>query len=208
MLLSILICTIPSRTKELERLMARLRPQLPDTYDYDGNLDVEVIVHEELANRDGGPTIGANRQALLNDAAGDYVCFVDDDDYVSQDYVEQILKAIESEPDCVGIKGHYYDSPGREIPQLMFHSKRFEKWAEHLPVFERTPNHLNPVRRELALQVGYHDLMAGEDHKYSNRLNPLLKTEVMIEKPIYIYLDGGQWDQVPPYYDKEIKYPE
>jgi glycosyltransferase involved in cell wall biosynthesis len=227
MKLSILIATIPERQKQLERLMARLRPQIPDTYDADGNLEVEVIVHEELANKDGGPTIGENRQALLESATGDYVCFIDDDDFVTEDYVAQILKAIDTpapginqpdtesqedyrkraQPDCIGIKGHYYDSPGREIPQLMFHSKRFEKWAAMLPVFERTPNHINPARRELALQVGYQDLMAGEDHKYSNRLHPLLKTEVMIEKPIYIYLDGGEWEQVPPYYEQEIKYP-
>lgn len=55
-------------------------------------------------------------------------------------------------------------------------------------VYYRNPNHLNPVKKELAIQVPYKEINFGEDKDYSERLFPLLKTEVYISGIIYYYL--------------------
>lgn len=189
--LSILIITIPSRADKLQKLLDVLRPQLPT------DQSVEVIIKEELHNNDGGPTIGANRNAALEDAAGQYVCFIDDDDMVPDYYVERILEAIEPHfmfnlppeekvcPDVVGIQGLYI--LGQNKPELFVHSTEYKEWKTVDGVHQRCPNHLNPVKRELALQVPYPDKNYGEDMDYSMRLLPLLKTQVMCEGIMYFY---------------------
>ena len=160
--------------------MAVLRPQLPV------DESVEMIIKEELPVDQGGPTIGANRNAALADSTGEYICFVDDDDLVPEYYVERILNAIETKPDVIGIKGHYIVGDGK--PQLFVHSMQFKEWLTVDGVHQRCPNHLNPVKRELALQVPYNEKNHGEDQDYSMALLPLLKTEVMVEGLMYFYL--------------------
>ena len=179
-LLSILICTIPERADKLEKLMKILRPQIP----VDGS--VEVIIQEEAATKDGGPTIGTNRNNLLERAAGDYVCFVDDDDLVTHDYIGSIIGAIHDKPDVVGMKGAY--KVGDSDPQTFIHSKQYDHWFEKDGIYYRCPNHLNPVKRELAMRARFTEKNQGEDYDYSTALYPLLTTEVMIDQVIYHYI--------------------
>jgi len=46
-------------------------------------------------------SIGAKRQALVDIARGKYIAFVDDDDDVSDDYVERLLAAAETNADVI-----------------------------------------------------------------------------------------------------------
>ena len=181
--LSILTCTINGREDKLKKLEEVLRPQLIT------DNSVEWIIKKELPNKQGGPTIGANRNALLEDARGEYVCFVDDDDFVSEDYVELILKAIESSPDVVGIKGHYFS--GNNPPEVFIHSIQYKEWFTKDKIHYRCPNHLNPVKRELAIKAGFTEKNFGEDHDYSYKLRDILKEinakEAMIDNVIYKY---------------------
>jgi glycosyltransferase involved in cell wall biosynthesis len=93
MILSVIILTIPERVLMLKTLLETLQPQLT------GECELLVIADN------GQKTIGAKRQEGLWMARGKYVCFIDDDDTVSEDYVSKILKAIETNPDCCGIEG-------------------------------------------------------------------------------------------------------
>lgn len=175
--LSILICSLTSRHKTLNELVVELKRQKTDR--------VEI-----LAEIDGGQiTTGAKRNLLLERAQGDYIAFVDDDDMVSEDYVEKILKAIETRPDCCGIEG-IITFEKRQESRLFIHSLQHKEWFEMDKVYYRCPNHLSPVKRELALQTGFPDKTIGEDRDYSLRLLSLLKTEVYIDGPIYFYKTG------------------
>jgi len=178
--LSILIITIPSRAEKLQRLLDVLRPQLPT------NQSVEVIIKEELPANDGGPTVGANRNAAVADASGDYVCFIDDDDMVSEHYIKCFLEAIKTNPDVVELRGDY--TLGNNPPERFIHSIRFSEWKTVDGVHQRTPNHLNCVKRSLALQVPFPEKNYGEDFDYSLALRPLLKTEAELTEVIYLYL--------------------
>lgn len=183
--LSILICSLHSREASLTSLMRTLDSQARN--------EVEVLVETDGGER----SIGEKRNTLLGRAQGRYVCFIDDDDRVAEDYVTSILAAISDSPDCVGFLVSVTENGnprGRAI-----HSLRFERYGQRpiekrsrfgscLMEYERTPNHLNPVRRELALQVRFPKQNWREDTDYAERLRPLLKTEVFIDKVLYHYL--------------------
>lgn len=197
MKLSILICHLTERAKQLEKLLGVLRPQITTPE------EVEIIIRED----DGNETVGLKRNELLSLASGDYVCFVDDDDMVPDYYVAEILKIINSPyehdwyipepakyipccvenalPHVIGLKGHY--TVGDGPPQTFIHSIRYKEWKTVDGIHQRCPNHINPVRWELALKAGFTEKDHGEDHDFSMALLPLLKTEVFVDKVMYYY---------------------
>lgn len=97
-----------------------------------------------------------------------------------------ILEACKSGADCIGISG-IITTNGHDKRQWHI-SKEYGKWFTGPDgTYYRTPNHISPVKRELALQAGFPEIPFGEDAEYSRRLLPLLKTEVKIEQNIYHY---------------------
>lgn len=176
--LSILIANIPSREKQFLSLYHRLDNQL-------FLLGADHRFVEIISDNSIDYNIGVKRNKLLHRAKGEYIVFIDDDDEVSNNYISLILNAIESNPDCVAIKGIMTTNGINEKNWLI--SKEFGRWYERKGVYYRTPNHISPVRRELALKAGFPEISHGEDYQYSMRLFPLLKTETIIQEPIYHY---------------------
>lgn len=131
---------------------------------------------------------GKKRQLLLELAKNDFVVAVDDDDYVYPYYVEEILKAIQSNPDCVGTRGIYTNDGNQSTEWRLSKDYPNETISENgRHIYLRTSNHLTPVKKHLALQAGFPDKSNAEDKWYSERLQPLLKTEVKIDKIMYHY---------------------
>ena len=89
-MLSILTPAVPSRMNTLGRLCEELARQI-------GDLPVEHLVLLDNKRR----TVGGKRDALLRAARGRYVAYLDDDDWVSPDYVASLLGAMESDPDVI-----------------------------------------------------------------------------------------------------------
>jgi glycosyltransferase involved in cell wall biosynthesis len=147
-----------------------------------GSDQVEIIY---LSDK-GELTTGSKRQRLLEIAKGEYVVFVDDDDYVAYWYIESILDAIKSKPDVVTFYLNY-TTDMKDFKTCQF--GMFDKDWNHPEWFQRMPNHLCPVRREIALKVGYSPISFGEDADYAIRLRPHLKTSVHIDDYLYIYYD-------------------
>jgi glycosyltransferase involved in cell wall biosynthesis len=177
--LSILIATIFERRELLDKLLDVINPHLSD--------DVECLINCD----DKFKTIGLKRNELLSQTTGDYTVFVDDDDMIPDYYVPEILKAIETNPDTVGIQG-VITCKGVN-PKVFKHSIQYDSWYEKDRVYYRCPNHWNPTKREIMKQVGFPEINYGEDYDYSLKVRPLLKTEVVIEKPMYYYLfDPGK----------------
>ena len=129
---------------------------------------------------------------MIQKAKGEYIVFIDDDDMVSERYVELILKAIKKKPDCVGIHlNHYLNN---KFCGESFHSLQYNRWWDELDpknpknyLSYTYPYHLNPVKRELALKAGFPDLRISEDVQYSRDLLPFLETEEYIIPAIYSY---------------------
>jgi glycosyltransferase involved in cell wall biosynthesis len=173
MKLSILICSLPQRLAMFDALLANLTTQVCDE-------PVQIIYDD----REGIPT-GTKRNALLQMATGDYVAYIDDDDEVSDDYIQSILEALADEPDCVGIQGIMTTDGGNE--QQWKISRMYEGWYCTNNVYYRYTNHLAPVKKEIALRAGFPDVYVREDYEYSMRLRALLRSESVIEHNIYHY---------------------
>lgn len=127
-------------------------------------------------------------------ATGDYVAFVDDDDEVSPHYVRAILNAIEThgEPDCIGITGEIrFIKPngGMRGKKRFYHTITNDHYHESERGFERMPNHLNPIRREIAAKFRFPDKRHGEDTDWAVMIQQAgaLRTEIYIDRPLYFY---------------------
>ena len=176
--LSILIPTLLERQDRFQMLVERtLCPQLKK---FDG--EVEVIAYFNNGER----PLAHIRQDLMEEARGEYVCFVDDDDQVPPYYVEKILKAIESKPDYVGWRMQAYWDMKKLKPT--FHSLKYESWSEDSKGFYRNTSHLNPIRRELALKEKFRFIKdKPEDQRWASAIAKHLKTEEYIDDVMYHY---------------------
>ena len=178
-LLSILICTLESRKKTFDLLMGNLNAQLKKKDFYE---KVEVLFDKALEI-----TIGEKRNNLLDKSSGKFIVFIDDDDDVMDYYIEQIVQTIEEHPliDCIGINGIITFAGANE--RKWYISKDYGRWYESANEYFRTPNHISPIKREIAMLVKFPLLNNSEDFIYSMGVLPYLKHEIKITHPMYHY---------------------
>lgn len=174
-LLTILIPTLPRRWKFYNDLRASLAMQVY-------NKPVTII-----SNHDTDISIGVKRNLLMAEVETPYVCYIDDDDRINDNYISLILKALESDPDCCSLRGKYYLD---DVFKNDFeHSIKHTEMKEVDSLLVRPINHLNTVRTEFAKQIPFPDWKYSEDSNYAFRLMHagLLKTEAWIEETLYFY---------------------
>lgn len=179
MKLSILICTIPSRYASFMRLRTELYSQILPHAD-----DVELIFDS------GNRSIGAKRNSLLERASGEYLCFIDDDDWISPNYIDWLILGIGSNSDCCSLKGLYTVNGKQD--GIFEHSLKYNEWRNDLlgeVKYERYPNHLNCIRSAIAKQFRFPDKNFGEDYDWSAQVHEsgMIKTEFYIPDTIYYY---------------------
>jgi len=179
--LSILIATIGRRNDSFLELMASLVPQIERN-------NIEVVAYWNT----GEKLIGDLRQALLKEAKGEYICFIDDDDRVPAYYCDEIFFALNSakeKVDYVGFQVELFEKIQGIEHQMppVFHSIRYGVWHQDEHGYYRGITHLNPIKRELALQAEFGKNGIGEDESWARTLMPLVRTEAYINKIMYYY---------------------
>lgn len=184
MILSILIPSTFDRQPVLEVLLKKINNQISLC----GYEDVVEVI-TDIDNRE--VSVGNKRQRLLELSKGDWVCYCDSDDEVHDDYIHEILIATQDNPDVIGFDGFMTHNGQRrenfkiskDLPYITITDALGNKQ------YERFNNHLSPVRRSIALQIGFKDLRYAEDYDYAVRLkeSQLIKTEKYIHKDMYHY---------------------
>jgi glycosyltransferase involved in cell wall biosynthesis len=179
MILSILVCTLPERKEIWQKLFIYLQAICPIEAK---NATVEIIYNEW----DRTKTTGEKRNELIAAAKGKYIVFLDDDDWVPEYYITEILKAAESEPDVITFNG-YMTTDGAQ--RVDFKLRLGEKYEARGGIYYRFPNHIVPMKRELVKDVKFEHITLGEDYKWAKQINDLglLKTEEVIDKDMYHY---------------------
>ena len=178
-LLSICVCSTFGRDMYMGRLLAALRPQL--------GWGVQLCLDIDWGQR----SIGAKRQGLLEQARGDYVVSIDDDDLVPGDYVQKIQTAIMRNPaDCITYRGAMSTNGVYEAESVysLAHSKPETVYVDGAKVYLRTPLHVTPIRRDIALAAGFPNMNHGEDQQFASRVLPLLKSQEYLDEVLYYYL--------------------
>ncbi len=175
MILSILICRLKSRQEQYKKLREQLSFQV--------NRDIEVLTLEDK----GEVSIGAKRNVLLKNAAGKYVCFIDDDDKISKDYIKQVRIGMEQDVDCCSLVGEI--TTNGTDHRIFVHSLKYDKYFTENNVYYRPPNHLNVIKKSIANKFRFPMLDHGEDTDWAMQLcdSKALKTEYVIKKTIYFY---------------------
>ena len=156
---SVLIATIPGREESLRRLVesihARRRAICPD-------LKIEICI--AFDNKE--MSIGMKRQSLLQQAKGRYLSFVDDDDEITDAYLEDLVSTIQGEYSVMRLRG--------KINQFTFTHSLANKMTDTMArgeVFIRPPNHLNPMMSDIAKMITFRDSHKGEDLDWALRLS-------------------------------------
>ena len=96
--LSILIPTLPARIEMLSMLMQRLNKQI---IDFGLIYRVQILTLCDTKEY----SVGKKRNMLLEMSCGKYVCFIDDDDQISDKYIFEIMRATQSNPDVITFCG-------------------------------------------------------------------------------------------------------
>src|ERR1044072_4657341 len=172
----ILIASIEHRTGLLTQLLEELGKQLLP------GVGVRVLRDNLQA------TLSEKCQRLLDSSQADYVSFVDDDDWVAEDYVPAIYEALRDEPDYVGFNVLYTVNGAPQMPAL--HSLQYNGWHTAAHALLRDISHLNPIKRTLAVQspwIGRDNHAC--DYQWAGGLRELgcVRSEVYIERDLYHY---------------------
>ena len=183
--LSILIPTLASRQDQCLTLVDKLLDQV----EYNNLVgQVEIITQYDQ----GEKSIGTKRNELIQKAQGEYVCFIDDDDEVSKDYIVKLMEGISKGVDCCSLKG-VITCDGNN-PELFEHSLKYSEYKTNTigatPIrYERFPNHLNCIKKSLIFDIKFPEISHGEDTDWATQVfnAGVLKSEHYIDSVIYHY---------------------
>lgn len=170
--LSILIPSMPSRIKHLDKLLNILTPQLTNEVELIVLMDNKII---SLWNK---------RNQLLNLSHWKYVVWIDDDDVITDDYISELLKAIEYDTDCITFDMEI--SIDWWLNKKVYFSKSYE-YVNKDDCYYRKPHWLMCYKRDIAMKEKFADITFREDTEYSERICNHINTEYNIPKTLYYY---------------------
>lgn len=183
MLLSILIPTLASRAEKCLTLVDSILDQV-ERNRLIGQVEVVTLYDE------GQKSIGTKRNELIQMAKGEYVCFVDDDDRISSNYIYLLMQGIDKGVDCCSLRGVItFDGAN---PCIFEHSLKYREYKTkdgEAVKYERMPNHLNCIKKELIFDIKFPEISHGEDTDWAHKVSDagVLKTEHYIDSVLYHY---------------------
>jgi hypothetical protein len=180
-ILSILICSIESRHQLLVDLLAGLYAQVFDLPNPD---DVEILYNIDNLEKD----VGTKRNELMDIARGKYLCYIDDDDKITADYVAKLVAAAEKDVDVICFL--QLTMLDLKHPRISRFAIEYKQDTDLSDVFQiREPNHLCPTRATIARQYRFPAKSMSEDSERWHLMTKdgVLKTGYTIEEPLYIY---------------------
>lgn len=193
--LSILICSIWEREKQLKSLISNFQEQTNQGWSYEENPSKYATTKkwtfetfEILAIVDDcRMKVGHKRNILKSFASGKYVCYFDDDDQPSKEYIPEILKAIDTGADVITFKGIHYEN-GRKVFNVDFGDHGHDHEDDEKGIAYRLPNHLCVWKRELTKRTQFPNQSFGEDGAWARKMNRWIRSTHRINKVLYHYL--------------------
>lgn len=182
------IATVPQRADKLRRLMALLLPQVE-------GLPIEILIYYNNFEH----TIGYFRQKMMEEARGEYISSIDDDDIIPINFVDEIFPLLDGTA-YIGFNVELRDpARSKELlkPRPVYHSLKYGEWLEDDDGYYRGVTHLNPILTHLAREASFPEVENGEDYAWTVGVHNYMKstgkeyTEHYINKVMYIYDHWG-----------------
>ena len=172
--MSILVCSLVERNNTfLSDLIGSIQKQIIGK-------PVELLILSDNAKR----PVGTKRNDLLNISKGRYVCFIDDDDRISETYVDDVLQEIiDWSPDVVVFDAEITFNGTN--PKLVKYGREYD-YCEKSDAYYRHPNHLMVHKKENITEF-FKDIKTGEDDEWALRMLPKIVTQSRINKVLYYY---------------------
>ena len=172
--LSILILSITSRLQNyLLPLIEKICNQIKD-------YPVELIVLSDNEQQ----TIGSKRNQLLENSQGEYICFIDDDDDISDEYIEKIILAMDNKPDCIVFDS--WVTLNNDEGKLCKFGIEYEN-INLKEEYNRLPNHLMVIKKSLLTNIRFLNTNFGEDTDWSEKIKHRINKQIRIDDVLYYY---------------------
>jgi glycosyltransferase involved in cell wall biosynthesis len=178
---SVLILTIPSRVEKYwTPLYQHLEKQIADSR---AKVEVLTLADNKVM------TIGEKRQALLDISRGKWIGFLDDDDWVSDDYIASLSRAMNDKPadvitfeqDCTVNSDKFKVDfrVGNPVEPYVPNSGK--------TLIRRPPYHICFWRSSIAKKARFRSLSYGEDLDWISRILPYVTLETHLDKVLHEY---------------------
>lgn len=156
--MTFLIATIPGREASLQRLVSSIHEKCRQ-------IAPEMKYDIQIAFDNREMSIGKKRQQLLESATGKYLAFIDDDDEITNEYIEDLWHTIRGKFSVMRLRGRIH-------PYTFTHSVSNKLNASMATgdIFLRPPNHLNPMMTDVAKLISFKDAFRGEDLDWTIRM--------------------------------------
>lgn len=181
--LSILVPSIEERRGNfLKRITSELDRQ---TLPYRGQVEVLTLVdNRELS-------VGEKRNRLLEMATGEFLVFIDDDDRIAPDYLDEVMSVLGvSDPDCI-----VYDCIceitgwSGEIRKTLYckYGIEYAYTNDGAGNWRGKPAHTMVWKSSIAKKHRYKHISAGEDVDWVKRACVEIQDQHRIDKVLYYY---------------------
>ena len=181
--LSILICSvdIEERQIKLKKLISELNRQISKNY---AEEIIEVIVDTDNMNK----SVGQKRNDLIQKSQGEFICFIDDDDFISENYLSSILHHLNSGIDIllIGIE-HIVNGVNQTKIQPSLYIDNLNTGEA---VLKTNHFHLCPHKKSIAERVLFDCINFAEDMIYSQKMVKHINNSYILSTPLYIYFDN------------------
>lgn len=191
MLLSILIPSVPNRRKTfMQNILDQVETQISEL----GRSDIEVLCLYDNKRR----KLGEKRNNLLDIAKGRYLVFIDDDDVISDDYIEEICYALDNsnDVDCV-----VYDiiCTINDGPQLLCKYGVELNYNYATPesgvTWTGKPTHTHVWKSSLVKEARFPLENYGEDVNWVQQVWHRVRSQARIDKVLYYYKQNSAYTE-------------
>jgi glycosyltransferase involved in cell wall biosynthesis len=165
----------------LTKLIYELHNQISKNY---AEEIVEIIIDTDNMIK----SVGQKRNNLIKKAKGEFICFIDDDDFVTENYLSTILHHLNSGLDILLISIQHIEN-GINKPKII-PSLYIDNLDTGEAVFKTNHFHLCPHKKSIARNVLFEWVNFAEDMLYSQKMVKHINNYFLISEPIYIYFDN------------------
>lgn len=185
-ILSILTPTIPSR----DDIFNKLRHEIANQY-YNLRLTHPTLGHVDFRSddgqsfMDGGLSIGKKRQSLVQQAKGEYLCFLDDDEDIAPNYLETLVRLCHSGKDVITFRSFIKNDFYWSVVDMRLGNSNEEATPDR--IVKRNAWHVCPVRSKYAKMYKFEDSNYSEDWTWMEQVLKHCQTEAHTDQILHSY---------------------